>query len=214
MADYCPNCFEVLDALHICGDSSTSKSTIDSGSAVWRTNQSLASFVIFAPLAGVILDLIMPFPSSLIHSLFISILGSAFAGAFWVAVKYQGQKSFKFFAVNLKNFIFTPNMIKVFGSLEKNKTTASWVAMIFASAALQIILFTPGNSMYLENQVSTKIDDASGANLSVDCPGLRFYFYNDNIECRVKTGILGITVPARSQLSPLVGSADIKVSLL
>jgi hypothetical protein len=48
----------------------------------------------------------------------------------------------------------------------------------------------------------------------VECPKNMFYFYTDRLECRVKTGLLGISVPARIALSPLIGTADIKVSLL
>jgi len=38
--------------------------------------------------------------------------------------------------------------------------------------------------------------------------------YSDKIECRVKTGIFGITVPARVTISPLLGTSEIKVSLI
>jgi hypothetical protein len=214
MAEYCPNCFEKLDALHICESSESSTQDRSSGSSIWETNQSLAPVVIAAPLFGFLLDFVLPFPSSLVHSLLISVVGSGIVAAIWVAVKYEGQKSLKFFAFNVKNFLYTPNILKVFGSYGVKKATPYWFAVVFLSAALQMVIFTPGNATYLGNQVSKKIDSASGANLKVECPSTKFYLYNEKIECRVKTGILGISVPARATVSPLIGTADIKVSIL
>lgn len=213
MTEYCPNCFGTLDALHSCEDEFSVSRSKDHGAREWNSNQALGSFIIFAPLAGVLLDVITPLPSSLVHSVAISILGSALAAAIWVAITYQGQKSFRFYFFNIKNFIYTPNLLKIFGSQGKSKATTTWIAMIVLSAALQIVLFTPGNAAYLSNRVTAKIDEASGANLSVDCPTMKLYFYNKRVECRVKTGLFGISVPARAKLSPLWGSSQIKVSL-
>jgi hypothetical protein len=50
--------------------------------------------------------------------------------------------------------------------------------------------------------------------LTVQCPGTQIYLYQDPIECRVRTGIFGITVPARVTISPVIGTFSIKVSLL
>jgi len=215
MSDYCPQCFEKLDALHICDTkSSGSRSGFSStGSEVWGINQSIGNFVVYAPFAGTILDFVLPLPSSLLHSILVSILGSALASMIWVAFKYEGQKSFKFFISNAKNFIYTPNLLKIFGTSGGSKTTRNWFGVIAASTILQILIFTPGNSTYLAHQVNKKIKDASSVNLQVSCPKTRLYLYSDQIECRVRTGILGITVPARAKLSPLFGSSDIKVSL-
>lgn len=214
MADYCPNCFEKLDALHLCDDNSSKANSKNSGSEIWRTNQSFGSTLIFAPLGGIVLDLILPLPSSIVNSTLLAIFGSSLVGVIWMAVKYQGQRSFRFYIFNLKNFLFTPNLLKVLGGSWKKGVVSSWIAMIALSAVLQVFLFTPGNSHYLAKRVTAKIDEASGANLSVDCPTLTFFLYNERIECRVKTGLFGITVPARAKLSPILGNSQIKVSLL
>ena len=214
MAEYCPNCFEKLDALHICESLSSTRNGISSGSVLWETNQSLSNVVIVAPLMGILLDFVLPLPSSLLHSLVVTTIGSGLSAALWVAFKYQGQKSFSFFLHNLKNFLYTPNMLKIFGSSDNRKIASTWLAVVVASTALQLVIFTPGNASYLGNQVTKKIDDASGANLKVDCPKNMFYLYNEKIECRVKTGVLGLTVPARAKLSPFFGTSEIKVSLL
>jgi hypothetical protein len=213
MAEYCPNCFEKLDALHMCGGSEKLNVAPPSGSEVWGINKSLTNFVVFAPLMGVVLDFILPLPSSLIHSVIVSLVGSALASIIWVVLKYQGEKSIKFFFLNLKNFLYTPNLLKVFGSDGSRKSTTYWLGVIALSTVLQVIIFTPGNGTYLAHQVTKKIDDASGANLKVECPKTKIYFYNETLECRVKTGILGISVPARISMSPLLGTSDIKVSL-
>lgn len=213
MTEYCPNCFGKLDALHSCDDETSNSASKNTGARDWHSKQTLAGFIIIAPLVGVLLDVITPLPSSVLHSIFLSVVGSAIASAIWVAIKYQGQKSLLFFLMNLKNFLYTPNLLKIFGTHGKSKSTTSWLVMIVVSAALQMILFTPGNATYLSDRVTAKIDEASGANLSVECPTMKLYFYNKRIECRVKTGLLGITVPARAKLSPLWGSSQIKVSL-
>jgi len=155
----------------------------------------------------------LPLPSSLIHSVIVSLVGSALASIIWVVLKYQGEKSIKFFFLNLKNFLYTPNLLKVFGSDGSRKSTSYWLGVIALSTVLQVIIFTPGNGTYLAHQVTKKIDDASGANLKVECPKTKIYLYNETLECRVKTGILGISVPARISMSPLLGTSDIKVSL-
>jgi hypothetical protein len=144
----------------------------------------------------------------------LSILGSALAAIVWVVFNFEGQKSFKFYLYNIKNFLFTPNLLNIFGATGKRRVLSRWLLVIASSTALQVVLFTPGNSLNLANQVTAKIQDASGANLKVDCPKTKLFFYNEKIECRVKTGILGITVPARSNISPILGNYQIKVSIL
>lgn len=185
-----------------------------SGAEIWSANQSIGNFVLIAPLWGLVLDLILPLPSSIINSILLSILGSTLSSAIWVYIKYKGEKSFKFYLRNFKNFLFTPNLIKVFGSHIKGNVVTSWLAVIFASTAIQIVIFTPGNSAYLSDRVTASIDETTGINFSTDCPKLKLYFYNEQIECRVRTGLLGITVPARATLSPLVGTSRISISLL
>lgn len=213
MAEYCSNCFEKLDALHMCSQTQKDSSSRQSGAEIWKANQSIGTFVMVAPLAGIILDLVVPLPSSILHSSLMAIFGSAISSAIWLSIKYEGRKNLKFFLRNIKNFLYTPNLIKIFGSQVKRNALATWLAVVVASAGIQLFIFTPGNSTYLSGRVSAKIDEASGANLSVDCPNLQFYFYNKKMECRVKTGLLGITVPARVKLSPLLGTSKIKISL-
>lgn len=214
MPEYCPSCFEPMDFLHTC-DSSKSSQSQEFGTFTSHKSRktSLITLVSFAPLAGVAVDLIAPLPSSLIHSLLIALIGSTLVGLFWVLTAYDGNKSGNLILRNIKNFAYTPNMLKVFSSENPKKATTTWFGVLALSVALQMVIFTPGNASYLGHQVTKKIDDASGANLNVDCPSTKIYLYNEKIECRVKTGLLGITVPARATLSPFIGSAEIKVSL-
>lgn len=204
-------CFEKADFLHMCGESKSS-SAFDED--VKSDLQSLAMIVMGAPLMGVVLDFLLPLPSSLIVSVLVSLLGSAFVSFLWVAFKYEGNKTFRFFIRNLKNFIYTPNMLKIFGSDGRKNITSAWLGFIALSTVIQVFVFTPGNSSFIEYSVSNKIEKESGVNLDVDCPGTQIYLYRDTIECRVKTGILGITVPARVTPSPIVGTFKVKVSLL
>ena len=213
MAKYCPRCFEEDDYAHDCSDSPSSGSFGQEFSSPSR-KYSLTSIVMGAPLMGIVLDLFLPLPSSLIASAVVAVLGSAVMSFLWVAFKFEGNKTFSFFIRNLKNFIYTPNMLKIFGSDGNKKATSTWFGFIALSTAIQIFLFTPGNASFIENTVSDKIKKESGIKLAVECPGAQIYFYQDPIECRVRTGIFGITVPARVTLSPVVGTFSIKVSLL
>lgn len=214
MPNFCPKCFSPLDAFHNCtvDNEANSNPFADEFSRPKKT-YSLSSVVVAAPLMGLVLDLWLPLPSSLVHSILLSTLGSALVAFIWVAFKYEGVKSLRFYLMNIKNFLFTPNMFKVFGSPDAEKSTYAWFGVLALSTVLQVLVFTPGNASYLGHQVTKKIDDASGANLEVKCPSTKIYLYNEKIECRVKTGLLGITVPARATLSPILGSAEIKVSL-
>ncbi len=203
-----------MDFLHKCETGEHSSSDEHFGFTSNNTRLPLFAVVAAAPMAGIVFDLILPLPSSLLHSTLVSIMGSAFVGLFWVTFKNQGTRSPKFYLANLKNFIYTPNLLKLYGSEGGKKVSAIWIFAIAAATATQIFLFTPGNSKYLAHQVSSQIDQESGANLEVVCPSTRLFFYKEKIECRVKTGLLGITVPARVDLSPLIGTSEIKVSLL
>lgn len=178
------------------------------------SNFSLTSIVMGAPLMGIGLDFLLPLPSSLIVSVLVSLLGSAFVSFLWVAFKYDGNKTFRFFVRNTKNFIYTPNMLKIFGSDGRKNVTSAWFGFIALSTAIQVFLFTPGNSAFIEYSINNKIEKESGVNLQVECPGTRVFLYRDAIECRVKTGIFGITVPARVTPSPIVGTFTVKVSLV
>ena len=213
MAEYCPLCFEKAEFLHKCSDSPSSGSFGQEFSSPAK-KYSLTSIVMGAPLMGIVLDLFLPLPSSLIASAVVAVLGSAVMSFLWVAFKYEGNKTFRFFIRNLKNFIYTPNMLKIFGSDGNKKATSTWLGFIALSTTMQIFLFTPGNASFIENTVSNKIKKESGVRLTVQCPGTQIYLYQDPIECRVRTGIFGITVPARVTLSPVVGTFSIKVSLL
>jgi hypothetical protein len=203
-----------MDFLHTCGEGKSASADDHSEFSADNARFPLFIVVAAAPLAGILFDLLLPLPSSLVHSILVSIFGSAFVAFLWVLFKHQGSRSPKFYLVNLKNFVYTPNLLKMYGGNNGKKVVAIWVSVIAASAAVQIFLFTPGNASYLARQVSSQIDNASGANLQVVCPSTRFFFYNEKIECRVKTGLLGISVPARVDISPFLGTAEIKVSLL
>lgn len=214
MSPICSKCGNELDIFHSCSSNlSTFDSPIDSGHKSTKS-MSLLTVVALAPFLGVILDLFLPLPSSLVHSILVSICGSTIVAALWVAIKHQGNKTLKFYLKNFKNFVFTPLILKIFTTEDSRKAILSWLGAIILSSLLQLALFTPGNSNYLESQVSNQIDESSGANLLVDCPSNLFYFYNQEIECRIKTGILGITVPARAELNPILGTSKIKVSLI
>ena len=211
MAEYCPSCFQKADFLHICGESSSSGAF---GGESTTGGHSLTSIVMGAPLMGILLDFFLPLPSSLITSALIALLGSAFVSFLWVAFKFDGNKTFRFFFLNLKNFIYTPNMLKIFGSNGKRNVTSTWLGFIALSTAIQVFVFTPGNASFIEYSISNKIEKESSVNLQVECPGTQIFLYRDTIECRVKTGILGITVPARVSPSPILGTFKVKVSLL
>ena len=211
MSEYCPSCFDIIDGFHVCNDSTVAKG--GNSQSYVSSSQTLEKVVLAAPFAGLLLDFLLPLPSSIIHSIFVTLLSCMAVGASWVTVKHDGAKSLMFYVRNLKNFAYTPNMIKIFGLGETKKVATGWLAAVVVSSVLQVLIFTPGNASYLGHQVTKKIDDASGANLEVKCPGTKIYLYNEKIECRVKTGLLGITVPARATLSPILGSAEIKVSL-
>lgn len=203
-----------MDSDHVCGRKSRALDSSFSGFKNTRSRFPLTSIVAFAPLAGILFDAVLPLPSSLFHSILISLLGSTVVGLVWTLFKHEGSKSLNFYVRNFKNFLFTPNLLKLYNAEGARRAKSLWAVAIVFSTALQIVLFTPGNSQYLSGRVSSQIDDASGANLDVKCPENLLYFYTDRIECRVKTGLLGISVPARITLSPFIGTADIKVSLL
>ena len=211
MAEYCSSCFEKADFLHVCKDSSIAGAF---GEESTDAKHSLTTIVMVAPLMGIALDFFLPIPSSLITSALVALLGSALISFLWVAFNFNGKKTFKFFLRNLKNFIYTPNMLKIFGSEEKKNVTTSWLGFIALSTAIQVFLFSPGNASFIENSISNKIEKESGVNLQVECPSTQIYLYREPIKCRVKTGILGITVPARVTPSPIVGTFTVKVSLL
>lgn len=213
MSDYCPKCFETMDFLHTCQGSKSEVEESFSQSSSPKKEVSLANIVGFAPLGGLLVEYLIPLPSSIAHSIFISLIGSTLVGVFWALFIHRGNRNINYILANLKNFAYAPNMLKIYSHENPKKATRTWLAILALSTALQIVIFTPGNAAYLSRSVTNKIDDASGANLKVSCPSNFLYFYNDKIECRVKTGILGISVPARSKLSPISGSAEIKVSL-
>ena len=214
MTEFCPQCYEAMDSDHVCGRKSRSSDSSFSGFTNTRSRFPLVSIVAFAPLMGILFDLVLPLPSSLLHSILVSLLGSTVVGLVWVMFKHEGSKSLNFYLKNLKNFAYTPNLLKLYSADGARRATSLWLVAIVFSTALQIFLLTPGNASYLAGRVSNQIDDASGANLDVECPQMKFYFYTERIECRVKTGLLGISVPARVSLSPFLGTTDIKVSLL
>ena len=214
MADYCSNCFDKLDALHICDDATSKNIERSLNSKLSLDKSNAFTVVVIAPIAGVVLDLVAPIPSSFINSFILSIFGSAMLSIFWIGFVYRWQRSFRFFLVNLRNFIFTPNLLKVMGANSSKGSVFPWIGIVALSTLLQLLIFTPGNSAYLENQIENKINDATGVNFQAECPKFMFYSYTNRIECRVNTGLLGITVPARVKISPIVGTTNVKVSLI
>ena len=213
MAEYCPSCFEKADFLHICGESSQPGAFGQDSSEI-SGKYPLSTIVMVAPLMGVVLDFFLPLPSSLIVSIVVALMGSALLSFLWVAFNYDGNKTFRFYFRNLKNFIYTPNLLKIFSSNGKKSATPTWVGFVALSMVIQVFIFTPGNASFFEYGISNKIEKESGVNFEVECPGTQIYLYQDTIECRVKTRILGITVPARVTPSPIVGTFTVKVSLL
>ena len=213
MAEYCPLCFEKAEFLHTCSDQNSSELFGD-GSDEKSTSVSLASIVILAPLMGVVLDLFLPLPSSLLTSALISLLGSAILSFLWVSFKFDRSRSLRLFFRNIKNYLYTPNILKIYGTGTERKVTSRWFGIVALSTVLQIFLFTPGNATFVEKTISYKIERESSVELEVECPGTQIYFYQDPIKCRVKTGLLWISVPARVTLSPIAGTFSIKVSLM
>ncbi len=214
MAEYCPKCFEPIDFLHKCGSNSANSEMDFGGGSSRRTKIELGTLIGVAPLAGILLDQFVALPSSLVHSLILSTVGSGLVALIWVMINFRGTKSFKFYVQNIPNFLYTPNIFKIFGTSDNRKLTSTWLLAVVASTFLQIILFTPGNATYLASQITNQIDEASGASLDAECPTYKLYFYNEKIECKVNTGLLGIKVPARAELSPFLGTSTIKISLL
>jgi len=214
MTEFCPNCFGKVDFYHECNAKTIAKFASFETYTSEKKGISLENIVLIAPLMGLVLDFALPFPSSILHSILLSISGSALVAIFWVIFNYQGSKSFNFYIKNFKNFIYTPNMLKIYSTKNNEKFKNGWLAVIAISSVLQILIFTPGNAGFLEHQVTAHVKSVSGVTLKTACPRIFIYLYNSTIECRVKTGLLGISVPARTKLSPVLGTSDIKVSLL
>lgn len=212
MGRRCPDCHEELDFLHSCSEAqSKNGSFLDTGLS--EQGVQLKLVVIFAPFVGLLFDFILPLPSSILISVLVSLTGSAIAGVFWLRFMTSESFPFRFYIRNLKNFILTPNLLKIFGPAGGKSVIRRWSAVLLVSTIFQVILFTPGNAAFLEFAIKQGIENKSGAKLSVDCPGAKIVLYNEPIRCRVKTGILGISVPARATLSPVVGTFTVKVSL-
>jgi hypothetical protein len=219
MPSYCPKCLEPDDFLHKCDSGKAAESEwgskwVSEGSSGGIRTVPLTSLIISAPFMGVVLDQFIALPSSLIHSLLLTLIGSGLIAITWVAINHKGRKSFRFYWRNSLNFLYTPNILKIFSASDSRRTTSLWFGAVAISMTLQIFLFTSGNSTYLESRITKQIDDASGAELEVACPSNQLYFYTGTISCKVKTGILWIKVPARVELSPIFGTSKIKVSLL
>lgn len=211
MAERCEKCFQPMDFLHVCSshkdDAAAEISELTGGANRVR-------WLAAAPLSGIALDLFVPLPSSLIHSLALALLGSGLVSIVWLMARKDSKKSAKFHLLNLKNYIFSPLIYRKYNVSNKNSILTPWLLALVFSIVFQVLLFTSGNSQFLANQISNQIEKGSGADLEVVCPNFQAYFYNSQLECRVKTGILGITVPARAKLSIIIGTPNIKVSLL
>ena len=215
MTSRCPKCNEVADIFHSCSSTSAFDTNVFSDESSTQPKASLLTVVVAAPLMGLILDYFLPLPSSLLNSTLISLFGSALVAFIWVSINHKRSKSIRFYASNIKNFVYTPNLLKIFSSSHSKKSTSLWASCVLAVSAFQIIFFTPGNGDYLATRVSTQIVEKSNKNLEVLCPSNTFYLYNKAITCKVRIKILGIsgTVPARAKLSPFLGNSKIKVSI-
>mgnify|MGYP006297515197 CR=1 FL=1 len=122
MSNYCPHCFGEMDALHFCSESESSTQSKNSNRPNLNNGEALATLLVVGPFAGFLLDLVIPLPSSLIHSILLSIAGSGLAAVIWTSINFKGQKSFKFFFFNIRNFLYTPNLFKIFdGHNRSNK---------------------------------------------------------------------------------------------
>jgi hypothetical protein len=174
VTEYCPSCFKKADFLHVCGES---KSQYVSSEASSAEKYPLTSIVICAPLMGIGLDFFLPLPSSLIVSVLVSLLGSAFISFLWVVLKYDGNKTFRFFVRNLKNFIYTPNMLKIFGSDGRKNVTSAWFGFIALSTAIQVFLFRVRKNL--------------ASILRLNARGLRYFSIGTQLNAELRLEFLG-----------------------
>jgi hypothetical protein len=107
-------------------------------------------------------------------------------------------------------------MVKVFGVQSSVTKTGSWVGVVIASIALQLVIFSPGNASAVANGVSDRIESSTNQRLVVSCPTTLVISPSTRITCEIETGVLAITVPARVILNPfaLNGVAKVDISLL
>ena len=210
MSEVCPKCGKKMDFFHDCESFFGDNSDLANSHHEFL-NSSVEKVILLAPLFGIVLDFGIPLPSSIFNSIFLTFFGSLLFGVLWKLTK-STNKSTVFSTGQLREAIFLPNMQKVNGQETFKKSRNLWGLMFLLSLVLQLIIFTPGNSSYLSNQISNEIDKETSVWLETNCPKSSLYFYNHQITCRVKTGILGITVPARVKIEPLLGTTKIRVS--
>jgi hypothetical protein len=210
VVDYCPLCFEKAEFLHRCGELRATEE-FEHARTLKLSNQRL--MVMSAPLMGIALDFLLPLPSSLITSILLALIGSTSIGIIWMIINIERGRRFRLILRNVTSVIYTPKLHRLSSANGKSRVTVFWFGFLALSSAIQLFLFTPGNSSYFEYSINNKIERESDVDLRVECPGTQIYFYQDKIECRVNTGILGITVPARVSPSPLLGTFEVKVSL-
>lgn len=213
MPNLCPKCLGPDELFHSCNDKDKGLSLDFDQDASDRPIASLILIVGLSPFLGFVFDYLAPMPSSIVNSVLLSLLGSAIFAMFWVSMQFKGRKSFDFYLKNFKNFLYTPNILKVLTTTSNRKAKSFWIVNVIVCSILQITFVTPGNADYLASRVTSQINEASGADLDVECPSNFLFFYRENIKCKVKTGIFGITVPARANLSPFLGNSEIKVTL-
>lgn len=201
-----------MDFLHVCSVKPIPQVTADLRENDIGKNR--AVWLVTAPFFGIALDIVVPLPSSLFHSLFLAILGSGLASMIWYTSKQSTKRSARYFFFNFKNYFISPLLYRKYNTSNRNSILIPWLFALGLSISIQVFFFTGGNSQFLANQISSQIEKGSDADLEVTCPKFQAYFYNEEIECRVKTEILGITVPARATLSIVTGIPSVKVSLL
>ena len=209
MAEICTECFRRHDAFDSCPGNTSASDKPDT------QPRSLSGLLLGGlPLVGFLLDFLLPVPSSLLWAILLTVAGSILGGVLWTSLFFRGQKSLRFFLGNVPNFIYLPNMTKLYGNKTSLTRFSGWIGLVLASVTLQLLVFTPGNATYIAGRVSQQIADSSGSQLEVSCPQLTIYTYNSTITCEIQTGLLAFTAPARVSIEPLLGVSEIEVSLL
>lgn len=216
MSEVCPNCFKKHDVFTSC-DGKNSRE-YDSDFSLGDTTSSSSSSLLLGlvPFVALIFDLILPLPNSLIASLIITPLGMFLGSFLWVTLFYRGRKTLKFHARNALNYIYVPNMVKVFGVQSSVTKAGPWVGVVIASIVLQLVIFSPGNASAVASGVSDRIESSTNQRLVVSCPTTLVISPSTRITCEIETGVLAITVPARVTLNPIAlnGVAKVDISLL
>jgi hypothetical protein len=222
MSNFCSECFREVDPFAPCEHQAGGKSKDDfsfqKSKDPFSVGPSKGGFglqadqaLFLAPLSGLLLDLVFPSWSNPLVSIVLALLGGALFMFVWRQRTYGFKFNPMYLIKNLPSYLIPP--LGSVGSTSKPKTYGVWVGGLAVSVLLQGAIFSPGNGAFLENRVRTYINDRSPVGLSVDCPAFAFIPLGGQVTCEVGTGVFGITVPARVQISPFTNAVDVKVSL-